>query len=213
MALRLECDKPMFDLVLGTNNAKKLVELRMLLPEDQIQLTSLAEIPGSIDVDETGETFRENAALKACEQAKHLERWVLAEDSGLSVDALQGRPGVYSARYAGVHGEDEANNDKVLDELRGVPSERRGAQFNCYLCLANPCGEVVLEDFGICRGRIAEERSGKGGFGYDPLFIIPEYHSTFGELDLAVKRAISHRSRALRQFIPKLLTVVADHSV
>ena len=198
----------MFDLVLGTNNAKKLVELRMLLPEDQIQLTSLAEIPDSIDVDETGETFRENAALKATEQAKHLGRWVLAEDSGLSVDALKGRPGVYSARYAGVHGEDEANNDKVLRELKGVPADRRGAQFNCYLCLSDPSGNVVLEDFGICRGRIAEGRSGSAGFGYDPLFVIPEYHRTFGELNLAVKRAISHRSRALRRFIPRLLEVI-----
>ncbi len=201
----------MFDLVLGTNNAKKLIELRMMLPEDRIQLTSLAEIPNSIDVEETGETFRENAALKACEQAKHLDRWVLAEDSGLSVDALKGRPGVYSARYAGVHGEDEANNDTVLSELEGVSSDRRGAQFNCYLCLANPQGQVILEDSGICRGRIAEGRSGGGGFGYDPLFIIPEYHRTFGELDLAVKRAISHRSRALRRFIPRLLQIVSLH--
>ncbi|MGB1926193.1 MAG: RdgB/HAM1 family non-canonical purine NTP pyrophosphatase [Rubripirellula sp.] len=202
----------MFDLVLGTNNAKKLIELRMLLPEDRIQLTTLAEIPESIDVDETGVTFRENAALKATEQAKQLGRWVLAEDSGLSVDALDGRPGVYSARYAGVHGEDEANNDKVLSELEGVPVERRGAHFNCYLCLSDPAGDVVLEDFGICRGRIAEGRSGSGGFGYDPLFIIPEYHRTFGELDLAVKRAISHRSRALRRFIPSLLRLVESQA-
>ena len=104
----------MFDLVLGTNNAKKLVELRLLLPEDKVQLTSLAEIPESIEVDETGDTFQANAALKATEQAKHLGRWVLAEDSGLTVDALKGAPGVISARYAGVHGEDEANNDKLL---------------------------------------------------------------------------------------------------
>ncbi len=104
----------MFDLVLGTNNAKKLIELRLLLPEDRIRLTSLAEIPDSIDVEETGDTFRANAALKATEQAKHLGRWVLAEDSGLTVDALGGRPGVLSARFAGSHGDDEANNDKLL---------------------------------------------------------------------------------------------------
>ena len=197
----------MFDLVLGTNNAKKLIELRLLLPEDRIRLTSLAEIPNSIDVEETGDTFRANAALKATEQAKHLGRWVLAEDSGLTVDALDGRPGVLSARFAGQHGDDEANNDKLLQELSGVPEEKRGAQFNCFLCLSDPEGNVVLEEHGVCCGRIAESRSGKGGFGYDPLFIIREYHRTFGELDLAVKRAISHRSRALRQLIPKLIEV------
>jgi XTP/dITP diphosphohydrolase len=202
----------MFDLVLGTNNAKKLVELRLLLPEDRIRLTSLAEIPDSIEVEETGDTFRANAALKATEQAKHLGRWVLAEDSGLTVDALGGRPGVLSARFAGRHGDDEANNDKLLDELKGIPEEKRGAQFNCYICLSDPGGNVVLEEHGLCCGRVAESRSGKGGFGYDPLFIIREYHRTFGELDLAVKRAISHRSRALRQLIPKLLAVVDNES-
>lgn len=198
----------MFDLVLGTNNTKKLIELRLLLPEDRIALTSLADIPESFEVDETGETFRANAALKATEQARHLGRWVLAEDSGLTVDELGGRPGVLSARFAGEHGDDEANNDKLLAELAGVPEERRGAQFNCFLCLSDPVGNVVLEEHGVCCGRIAESRSGRGGFGYDPLFIIREYHRTFGELDLTVKRAISHRSRALRQLIPRLLELV-----
>jgi XTP/dITP diphosphohydrolase len=202
----------MFDLVLGTNNAKKLIELRLLLPEERIRLTSLAEIPDSIEVDETGDTFRDNAALKATEQAKHLGRWVLAEDSGLTVDALGGRPGVLSARFAGRHGDDEANNDKLLLELKGIPEEKRGAQFNCYICLSDPNGNVVLEEYGVCCGRIAESRSGKGGFGYDPLFVIREYHRTFGELDLTVKRAISHRSRALRQLIPRLLAVVDAES-
>lgn len=202
----------MFDLVLGTHNAKKLVELRLLLPEDKIQLSSLSELADAIDVEETGDTFAANAALKATEQARHLGRWVLAEDSGLTVDALQGRPGVYSARYAGEHGDDEANNTKVLTELDGVPAEKRGAAFNCYLCLSDPEGNVRLEEHGKCRGRIANERSGTAGFGYDPLFIIREYHQTFGELDLAVKRAISHRSRALRKFVPKLLRLIQTHS-
>lgn len=201
----------MFDLVLGTHNAKKLVELRLLLPEDRIRLTSLAEIPDSIEVEETGDTFQANAELKAVEQARHLGRWVLAEDSGLTVDALGGRPGVLSARYAGRHGEDEANNDKLLQELQGVPEEKRGAQFNCFLCLSDPAGNTILEENGQCFGRIAESRSGKAGFGYDPLFIIREYHRTFGELDLTVKRAISHRSRALRKLIPKLLELTELH--
>jgi XTP/dITP diphosphohydrolase len=200
----------MFELVLGTHNAKKLIELRLLLPEDQVQLLSLADIPGAIDVDETGDTFTANAALKATQQAKHLGRWVLAEDSGLTVAALKGQPGVYSARYAGDHGDDEANNDKLLHELDGVPEDRRGARFNSYLCLSDPTGQVRIEEHGICSGRIARERSGSGGFGYDPLFVIREYHRTFGDLDLTVKRAISHRSRALRRFVPKLLRLVAD---
>lgn len=202
----------MFDLVLGTNNAKKVIELRMLLPADRVQLTSLAEIPGSVDVDETGDTFAANAALKATEQAKHLDRWVLAEDSGLTVDALRGEPGIFSARYAGTHGDDEANNEKLLRELEGVLPEKRGAKFNCYLCLSDPSGQVRLEEHGTVAGRIAESRSGAAGFGYDPLFVIREYHRTFGELDLSVKRAISHRSRALRAFIPKLIRLIDNES-
>jgi XTP/dITP diphosphohydrolase len=203
----------MFDLVLGTHNSKKLVELRLLLPEDQIALTSLAEIPAAAQVEETGDTFAANAALKATEQARHLGRWVLAEDSGLTVDALGGKPGVLSARYAGAHGDDEANNDRLLRELAGVPDEKRGAQFNCFLCLSDPSGKVLLEEHGKCRGRIAWQRSGGAGFGYDPLFIIREYHRTFGELDLTVKRAISHRSRALRTLVPKLLRLVEQEQL
>lgn len=206
----------MFELVLGTNNEKKLVELKLLLPanvgssQTELRLTSLAEIPGSIDVDETGTTFTENAALKATEQAKHLGRWVLAEDSGLSVDALRGEPGVYSARYAGKHGDDEANNQKLLQQLEGVDPSRRIAKFNCYLCLSDPDGNVRLEDYGTCGGVIATERSGNGGFGYDPLFVVREYHKTFGELGLTVKKAISHRSVALRKFVPRLVRLLAD---
>lgn len=202
----------MFNLVLGTGNAKKLVEIRMMLPSDRISLASLAEIPGAIEVDETGTTFAENAALKATQQAVHLKRWVLAEDSGLTVDALRGAPGVYSARYAGTHGDDEANNEKLLAELAGVPDDQRAAQFNCHLCLSDPEGNVRLAEHGTCGGRIATVRSGKAGFGYDPLFIVPEYHRTFGELDLTVKRAISHRSKALSRFIPKLLRLIAEES-
>lgn len=199
----------MFDLVLGTGNAKKLVEIRMMLgDDDSVRLTSLSQIPESIDVVEDGETFAENAAKKATQQALTLGRWVLAEDSGLTVDALSGRPGVYSARFAGVHGDDAANNAKLLAELGGVPDDRRGAAFHCHLCLSDPDGNVRLADSDLCRGRIASSPGGGGGFGYDPLFVIPEYHRTFGQLDLAVKRALSHRSRALRKFIPRLLRLI-----
>lgn len=202
----------MFDLVLGTNNSKKLIELQMMMPEGLAKLSTLAELEGSIDVVEDGETFAENAAKKASEQAAHLRRWVLAEDSGLSVDSLDGRPGVYSARYAGEHGDDAANNRKLLAELQGVPPQLRGAQFSCHLCLADPTGRVQLTGSGVCRGRIAESLAGSAGFGYDPLFVIREYHRSFGELDLSVKRAISHRSRALREFLPRLATLIRQHT-
>lgn len=194
----------MFDLVLGTRNANKVIELRLLLPEDRVRLTTLAEIPNAIEVLEDGDTFAANAAKKASEQAQHLGRWVLGEDSGIAVDALGGRPGVYSARYAGEHGDDEANNDKLLAELSEVPAALRGAAYHCAMALADPQGQVRLAVSAACRGRVATERSGTAGFGYDPLFIIPEYHRSFGDLDLTVKRAISHRSRALRQFVPQL---------
>jgi XTP/dITP diphosphohydrolase len=200
----------MFDLVLGTNNQKKLVELKLMLPAEHYRLQSLAEIPESIDVEETGATFSENAALKATEQAKHLGRWVLAEDSGLAVEALGGAPGVYSARYAGRHGDDAANNAKLLAALAEVPIEQRTARYHCEICLSDPGGKVQITAGGTCCGRILDEPVGSGGFGYDPLFEIQEYHRTFAELDLAVKRALSHRSRALRALLPKLRRLVAQ---
>lgn len=202
----------MFDLVIGTHNAKKLIELEMMLPENFARLSTLAEIDDAIDVVEDGDTFAENAAKKATQQAQHLGRWVLAEDSGLAVDALGGDPGVYSARFAGEHGDDDANNRKLLDLLSGVPTQRRDAGFHCHLCLSDPQGQVRLRASGVCRGRIADSLAGDGGFGYDPLFIIREYHRTFGQLDLTVKRAISHRSRGLRQLLPPLAVLIARNS-
>jgi XTP/dITP diphosphohydrolase len=200
----------MFDLVLGTNNPKKLIELRLMLPAEHYSLHSLAEIPDSIDVEETGTTFTENAMFKATEQARHLRRWVLAEDSGLAVDALGGDPGVYSARFAGKHGDDAANNAKLLADLVDVPTEKRDARFRCEVCLSDPDGNVRITAGGFCCGRIRTEAAGSEGFGYDPLFEILEYHKTFAELDLTVKRALSHRSRALREFLPKLRRLVAE---
>ena len=198
----------MFDLVVGSGNAHKIAELRALLPASRIRLTPLSDLPHAIDVVESGSTFAANARLKAVEQAKHLGRWVLAEDSGLSVDALGGQPGVLSARYAGKHGDDAANNRRLLDELAGVPEERRGAAFCCFVCLSDPEGNVRIEVDDFCRGRIAHQAAGEGGFGYDPLFIIPEYHLTFAQLGAAVKNVLSHRSRALRKLLPRLLDVI-----
>lgn len=203
----------MFELVLGTGNRHKVSELREMLPQATLQLISLADIAGSIDVDETGDTFGENARLKSSEQAKHLGRWVLAEDSGLSVDALAGRPGVFSARFAGKHGDDEANNRLLLQELSAIPVDRRGASFTCHIAVADPSGEIRLEAVGICRGTIAMSPSGEGGFGYDPLFVIPEYHLTFAQLGAAVKNVLSHRSRALRQLVPRLTQLIQPHAL
>ena len=148
---------------------------------------------------EDAETFAGNARKKAGETARRLGLWVLADDSGLAVDALGGAPGVLSARYAGAHGDDEANNRKVLEALADVPDDRRGAAFVCALALADPSGAIRLEAEGTCRGRITHAPRGANGFGYDPLFLIPEYHKTFGELSALVKHQLSHRARAFAQ--------------
>jgi XTP/dITP diphosphohydrolase len=190
-------------LVLGTTNAGKVRELALLLEPHGIAVVSLRDA-GGVTVEETGATFAENAALKATAQALALGRWVLAEDSGLCVDALGGEPGVRSARFSAT-GHDEANNDLLLERLAGIDAPRRGAHYACHAALADPSGRVAAVSQGVCRGRIAAGRSGSGGFGYDPLFIVPEYHRTFGELPAAVKSVISHRARAMRALLPDLL--------
>jgi XTP/dITP diphosphohydrolase len=197
-------------LVLGTHNAKKLAEMRELLSAFSLRVESLSALPDAIEVAETGTTFVENARLKAVEQAQHLGRWVLAEDSGLSVGALDGAPGVYSARYAGEDSDDAANNAKLLAELDGVEGAGRNAYYTCQLCLSDPRGQVRFEASGICHGRIGYELRGEHGFGYDPLFVIPEYHRTFGELGPHTKRALSHRSRAMAQFRAALPALLAE---
>ena len=199
-----------FLLVLGTRNKKKRRELEYLLsPWSQIQLKSLDEFPDAIEVEETGTTFAENAALKATQQATHLNHYVLGEDSGLSVAALDGRPGVYSARYSGQHATDDSNKVKLIKELDGVPVEKRGAWYTCHMTLSDPQGNVLIDCESWCRGRIIAEERGEAGFGYDPLFEIPEYGLTFAELGDEVKSVLSHRARANRIFIPKLLSYVA----
>jgi len=198
----------MFDLVIGSGNAHKVEELKAVLPVERFRLTSIKQMANAIEVDETGDTFAENARLKATEQAKHLGRWVLAEDSGLQVDALGGRPGVLSARFAGTHGDDQANNRLLLEQLRDVSDDRRGAAFRCFVCVASPDGVARIEVDDLCRGVIARTASGSGGFGYDPLFMIPEYHLTFAQLGSAVKNVLSHRSRAIRKLVPQLMELL-----
>lgn len=193
-------------LVLGTHNRKKCAELIELLAPLGIELRTLADFAGALTVEETGDTFAANAALKAGQQAAHLSHWVLGEDSGLSVDALGGRPGVYSARYAGLQATDADNNRLLLQELAGVPGEKRAAYYTCHVALADRSGNVVARTEAHCRGRILTHETGSGGFGYDPLFEIVEYHRTFGQLGAAVKRVLSHRARAVRQLVDMLST-------
>jgi XTP/dITP diphosphohydrolase len=192
------------ELVIGTHNRKKGEELAELLFPWGFRVITLSEVPGAVQVEEDGETFAANAALKATRQARHLGRWVLADDSGLEVDALGGRPGVYSARFAGPGAADEANNRHLLEELGDTPLERRTARYVCHVTLSDPAGVIRAESRDVCSGRIRFQPSGANGFGYDPLFEVIEYHRTFGELGPAVKRAISHRSRALRSILPQL---------
>src|SRR5262245_25087931 len=186
-------------LVIGSRNKKKLEELQDLLGDLPIELTDLSAFPNVPDVEESGQTFEENARLKAIGYAEATGKWVLAEDSGLVVPALKGRPGIYSARYAGTHGDDAANNKKLLAELAPLPDDRRDAYYVCVAALSSPDGEIKAVADGRCHGVIVKEPRGSGGFGYDPLFEILEYHRTFGELSLRVKQALSHRARAMVQ--------------
>ena len=201
-----------FRLVLGTHNAKKLKELQLLLAPYDVTLSSLAEIPDCIEVEETGTTFEENAILKASEQAKHLRQWVLGEDSGISVKALGGEPGVYSARFSGENATDETNNALLLEKLAGKPKKKRTAWYTSHMALADPLGEIHINCEARCYGTVLTEPRGTGGFGYDPLFEIAEYHKTFGELGDTVKSLLSHRARANRMFVPKLLALIEKTS-
>ncbi|HVX63632.1 MAG TPA: RdgB/HAM1 family non-canonical purine NTP pyrophosphatase [Pirellulales bacterium] len=197
-------------LVLGTANRKKGLELAELVEPLGLHVRTLADFSQAMAVEETGDTFAANAALKAVEQAKHLRHWVLADDSGLAVDALNGAPGVYSARYAGPQADDEANNRRLLAELGEMPLERRTAHYVCHATLADPAGVIRAESENYCHGRILTEYRGANGFGYDPLFEVVEYHRTFGELNPAVKSVLSHRGRAMRQLLPVFRHLLAS---
>jgi XTP/dITP diphosphohydrolase len=191
-------------LVLGTTNAGKLRELAELLTPLGIPCCSLAGLDAAVEVEETGDSFAANAALKASQQAMALGRWVLAEDSGLVVDALGGAPGIYSARFSGAGATDASNNALLLERLAVHPAAARSAHYACHAAFADPTGTIVAISSGVCGGVIADRPAGAGGFGYDPLFIVPEYHRTFGELSPAVKAVISHRARAMRAIIPTI---------
>src|SRR5580704_13731401 len=191
--------------VLATRNAAKLRELaRILGAEDsggaQIRLAGLEDFPGAPDVPETGATFEANALLKARAIARHTGLPAVADDSGLCVDALNGMPGVLSARWAGGHGDDKANLDLVLAQIADVPDPRRGARFVCAAALVDGAREVVVT--GTVAGRLIRERRGTGGFGYDPIFLPDGFEETTAEMTPEAKDAISHRGRAFRALAP-----------
>ena len=189
-------------LVLGSHNKKKLKELVELLRDLSLEVTDLTPYPNAPDVDETGTTFEENARLKATQVAVAVGEWVVGEDSGLVVPALGGQPGVYSARWGGQHGDDAANNAKLLRELAGKTGDSRAAYYVSTCALSDPTGQVVAVVEGRCWGVIATQARGDGGFCYDPLFVIPEYHASFGELSSTVKQALSHRGRSVTKLRP-----------
>ena len=188
---------------LASGNAHKLHELQTALEEAGLPIR--VEGPGGIggmpEVEETESTFEGNSLLKAegLRSCGPSDGWFLADDSGIEIDALDGRPGVISARYAGLDCDDEANNDKVLEEMKGVEVDGRSGRFRCVLALV---GEGVKETFsGACEGTLLFERRGNGGFGYDPLFLPDESESTFAEISLEEKAKISHRARALAKLV------------
>jgi len=183
-------------LVLATRNHGKIREMAEILAPLNIEVLSMDAFPDFPEVEEDGETFLENAVKKARVTAQATGEIALADDSGLEVDCLDGRPGVHSARFAGEPKDDRANNEKLLSLMVDVPPERRTARFRCAIAVVTPGGEVHTTD-GICEGVIIREPRGGGGFGYDPLFYLRQYGKTFAELDLATKNKISHRGRAL----------------
>lgn len=191
-------------LILASNNQKKIKEIKEILKNIDVEVKSLKDENIDIDVVEDGTTFEENAKKKAREIRDFLinrgdkDFIVLSDDSGLMVDYLNGAPGVYSARYAGEHGNDSENNKKLLNELKGVPKEERGAKFVCQIAIFDENGDYYAAR-GEVKGRIIEELHGEGGFGYDPLFFYEPLNETFGEISADAKNKISHRGEALKQ--------------
>ncbi len=185
-------------LALATANRGKVREIALALSGLDLDILTRDDFRAWPPLEESGETFEENAACKALELARWSGIPALADDSGLEVDALGGAPGVDSALYAGTHGDDAANLARLMREMEGVPAGRRGARFVCVLALASPGGDTLLVR-GTCEGTIAEKPRGEGGFGYDPVFVPAGMGRTMAELNLEEKNAVSHRGRALRR--------------
>ena len=189
--------------VLATRNQHKVQEIRALVADLAITFLSLSDFPDLPDVVEDGSTCEENAVKKARETAVETGHWALADDTGLEVDALDGRPGVYAARYAGEHATYADNCEKLLKELKDIPVEQRGARFLTVMALSDPQGQTEVVE-GELQGQITEQFYGGHGFGYDPVFYVPKANKTLAEMELSEKNEISHRGQALRLAIDLL---------
>ena len=196
----------MKQVVIATKNKGKAKDFEALFTPLGYEVVTMFDVAPDMEIEETGTTFEENAVLKAETLSKALGTIVIADDSGLAVDALDGAPGVYSARYAGDH-DDEANIVKVLENLNGLPKEKRTARFMCALAIAGPELETTTV-FGSCEGVILEEKRGTNGFGYDPIFFVPALNRAMAELTPEEKGAISHRGNAIRKLAELLPTLL-----
>ena len=186
----------MRSLVVATQNVGKLAELQHYLADFRWDLLLM---PPDLEIEETGKTFQENAILKATQAAQATGEWAIADDSGLAVTALNGAPGIYSSRYGKT---DDDRINRLLRELEG--QEDRSAQFVCVIAIASPDGSTVLHAEGICPGEILHERKGMGGFGYDPVFWVPESQQTYAEMSKDTKRQVSHRGRAMAAMLKQM---------
>lgn len=195
-------------LVVASHNLHKIREIKDLLAPLNYEVVGLPDVGDFPPIIEDGDTFQENARKKAVEIARCIGEPVLADDSGLEVYALEGAPGVLSARYAGEPSDDRRNNALLLEKLKDIPDEERGAQFRCVIALAFSDGSVEFAE-GVCQGTIAHAPKGDGGFGYDPLFLVPQYGMTFAELAPEVKNRISHRFLAVQ----RMLNILAQMDV
>ncbi|WP_342469011.1 XTP/dITP diphosphatase [Ureibacillus sp. FSL K6-3587] len=196
----------MKQVVIATKNKGKAKDFEAIFKPLNYEVITMLDIANDMEIEETGTTFEENAVLKAETLSKALGKLVIADDSGLEVDALGGEPGVYSARYAGNH-DDEANIQKVLVNLEGVPDEKRTARFVCVIAISGP--DIKTKTFrGTCEGTILHEKRGSNGFGYDPIFYVPELGKTMAELTPEQKGAISHRGNAIRKLTEELPNVL-----
>lgn len=197
-------------LVVASNNQHKIEEIKVMLSKYNICVISLKEAGLDIDVEEDGSTFMENAYKKAFEISKILkEDMILADDSGLMVDALGGAPGIYSARFSGEHGNYKKNNEKLKALMLGKPKEERKAQFVCAMVLITGKKQIIKVQ-GEVNGYIIEEEKGHSGFGYDPLFYVPEYGLTFAEMDASLKNKISHRRKALEKLDKEIKGILQE---
>ncbi|MFE4037644.1 MULTISPECIES: XTP/dITP diphosphatase [Priestia] len=191
----------MREIIIATKNAGKVKDFETLFSPKGFKVKSLLDFPEIEDVEETGVTFAENATLKAEAISSALNKPVIADDSGLAIDALNGEPGVYSARYAGENKDDNANIEKVLQKLNDVPFEKRTARFHCALAIAVPGKRTEIVE-GTCEGHILEGKRGENGFGYDPIFFVEKWRCSMAELTKEQKNQISHRANALKRLAP-----------